>query len=1233
MNEVELIDSTDSSARNQIVTPTMDHTPTLLTPRFRLHTRVLMMEEGKAVNIGEVSSIIPCNEGGYHQYKVEKVASAPLEGKPYQIVSQEEVQNWVIAYFELKSLLVATEICGALFLGIVLVNDKGGRTVLYSDGTVLASMKDADYEIDVDKYVSHKTHLPANELVRLMEAYKNWKEGENSSLADNENDDEDDEESVYNGGEDDDEESTTSSDDDEESDEDKSESRRSCDTIQHERERVAENVVLNSVSSLVDDENVDEDDEESVYNGGEDEGGEVGADSDSSVDDINEAFCNAFSTSPTINTTPDCQDSKCKKHSLPPRSSSTRAFFEDVKLLDVAMAKVDVDIDSIYVTARSASSMLKTLAPNATASFKETLSTKPMLSSRLMIKCHQGRHQGGASSRNDDNDKNYTNLYRYPSLELFTVTAANVQFYVHVSLLRNPFTLKKGDGNRMSNPFRVLITIALNFSRDFATGIIDEDAKEAFADDENVSSLITKLEELRELDCFQWLKSIVKFSLSDSSRSLKCNVADLQVFMSIFEVTLELFGNVSLQEERTEKFFKANSHFLTAQDNREKSHVLQTLIGSGNFAMHSKVLFENQMFSMSVAGLKLHTHSCKELTANSLKEAIKPSLDKINEIVQVEKYMEEVKNNTTWFCDLGMVFIPKDRNTILAPKATLAALNRRFRYPSYILSGQEEGNSGNDDGLLNDLNPTEVDRLYDRRSNNLNAAPPQPVTPTPSQISLEEDAEAVDEMPTPQELDIFASGNCVKNGAGREYDVFLHPNTSSKHMGHVELDYYRDDNFHTQKLGSCLMSSQSYITESRDIEGYNVKGIDILRSIPGLLRSLLQNSMPEESYSLECLKKCLSVLKTINFSEYKREIKNRESLALRIEGMWYLEPGSGDPSTDAEQGGCWSNRNFNLDFDAVLQTTICHAEKEKTITEFLDTLEISSSIVKQVLLHPQRHTVSPQLKALSVYAAELLSYLPGSAKGGFQLPGTLMKSMRMIHKRHEPLHIPGTLGTDDINPVVSPVLPEIEQNLVNNVSYGLNPQMLCLSGSVSKQIYSLILSGQPSDSHKKRLEGILSETSSPGDRTKDPSWIVNMKNLLNDSKNGTGFGSKYFPNYTRAGNERNLLALMSLVDNIISAALVIRNDGGESDGKAIQLFSEDTGAPLNEEDISMVLLPLARVIVYGNFFQSGIDIRRKKKTGFDVNDLVVDGLAPYCTNTHVEKSFEIGPDIEDGKSS
>ena len=149
--------------------------------------------------------------------------------------------------------------------------------------------------------------------------------------------------------------------------------------------------------------------------------------------------------------------------------------------------------------------------------------------------------------------------------------------------------------------------------------------------------------------------------------------------------------------------------------------------------------------------------------------------------------------------------------------------------------------------------------------------------------------------------------------------------------------------------------------------------------------------------------------------------------------MWLLEPESSETLSDNPVDlpyHRWSNKNFALNWEKLFETTVCYAEKAKTLTSFLETMAMSRNILLKVLHNRDVHKLSGPLKTLSVFAAELISYLPGSAKGGIQYPGPLMKIMRSpgILSPTEPLHIVGSKETDTVNLQLFPRLEGWEKD-------------------------------------------------------------------------------------------------------------------------------------------------------------------------------------------------------------
>jgi hypothetical protein len=101
------------------------------------------------------------------------------------------------------------------------------------------------------------------------------------------------------------------------------------------------------------------------------------------------------------------------------------------------------------------------------------------------------------------------------------------------------------------------------------------------------------------------------------------------------------------------------------------------------------------------------------------------------------------------------------------------------------------------------------------------------------------------------------------------------------------------------------------------------------------------------------------------------------------------------------------------------------------------------------------HDLSGQLKTLLVFAAELISYLPGSVKGGIQYPGPLIKIMRSpgVLGPTEPFYIVGSKGTDIANNALFPLMPKLEQDVIG-LKNGMHPELLCLPGAmVEKKLW------------------------------------------------------------------------------------------------------------------------------------------------------------------------------------
>ena len=742
--------------------------------------------------------------------------------------------------------------------------------------------------------------------------------------------------------------------------------------------------------------------------------------------------------------------------------------------------------------------------------------------------------------------------------------------------------------------------MSLNFARDYATGVVTLDGiQSSLSKDHDCYNIISEMETIKNNHTgidnrFQWLKANIKFHLHDKgARELHCNVANLIPFMSLFDMILQLFShNFLTMTNDTKEFASQHDHFLAPGDRTDKMVYAQQLLNQGT-KQCALALLTNNLFAIDVAGQKLETFTIMRQQAgkpspSEIENAIQASLDKINNIIKPDEYAKWYHDNVpcSWFCDLGIEVFPNDKNYILAPKATPAA-SKKFR-TSMIVNEPQQGqeNLNVDEGNLSSQStPATLSDTFEDGTD--------PETNVDTALEL-------------PELDLFASGNCVKAGIGNEYDVFLHPIPSSKHMGHVPIEF--NEGTHNPKRGSCLMSHQVYITQARDIIGYN-EGTHALRSLPGLLRGLLQDpTLTKPMVSLK--KECELALEKVSFHEYRREIKVNGAYSLRLEGMWLLEPVRHDflsDHPDVVSNLPWTNNNFALNWDKLFETTVCYAEKEKTLNAFLDTMDLSKKILQKVLKQPTMHELSGQLKTLAVFAAELISYLPGSAKGGIQYPGPLMKIMRSrgVLGPTEPLHIVGSKETDIVNLTLFPLMPKPEQEMIG-LKNGMNPELLCLPGATVEKILALLLHLPPITTVNYGIHTSQQQTC----------WMEDTLVLFNSCKNGTGFGSNYFAGTAQSRMERNLLALSSLVGSIITAG------HDEPQSQQIMVFTDVKA--LRNKDVSednKIFLLLARVIVFSYYLQYGFDIKRKNKLSKEGKNLVINGLAPYRSEFVVAQHY------------
>ena len=281
------------------------------------------------------------------------------------------------------------------------------------------------------------------------------------------------------------------------------------------------------------------------------------------------------------------------------------------------------------------------------------------------------------------------------------------------------------------------------------------------------------------------------------------------------------------------------------------------------------------------------------------------------------------------------------------------------------------------------------------------------------------------------------------------YELFYVPGMASVSSGkicHQWNEELSSLNAFKEEQSACV-GHQFYVMGAKELKNSNVKGLNQLKKIPIYVTSTLSGTQ-DLFLSEKNRNDFEQLVGDLDEMDYITKIANctENSLVLRIEPYYKIEQvkvsENETESSDSEQERNTMQRAFHVDAKTLLSIPVKVASRIKVYKNYLRLVGQSCKILRTVFSGDKCSKslrLSPQAKALVVFAAEVLAYGPGTPTGPMY-PGKFMRKVRSvldIDNTNHALHIPCQIKCG-----LTVQLKSEESHLFGSLSVGLNPEFL-----------------------------------------------------------------------------------------------------------------------------------------------------------------------------------------------